>query len=589
MKNGSLENSSIIIIPAHRVNIYKKNIILNGWQWVFLGTDAIMRKTLIEKLWEVNRYYYAQELQDISTESKQNFLDWIAEIGDRQDKSFWWATNIAYKSPMLSDTFLNYCFLLLIRKWIRLGLTKKIIIIENPWLIKACLANFDNQGIHIRKEHFYFSKYFIRQHLISYAKAFLFLLRSIKMWITNKIYCFKYLRQIQGMIKKKIDILICTWIEDRSFKSKDGSFQDPYLGKIKYYYEHLGLKSVTITLPIFPVHLLKKVYESKEIIPSIYFSKFLDIFKSFFKPIFLKWNDDIPNSNGLNLSQLFKSAEIHEKGFLPYAFLQYRTIINLFKNFNVSCNTLLYPFENQPWEKMMLMGMQESRTDCKSIACHIIGIPKFYLNYFLGKNENKKLPQPDIIVSNGQYWAKVLENAGFISRIKNGGSFHFGSKIVSSGKEDRNRENNILVLLSTSLSYSLDLLFYLFRIPNDGKKFLLKPHPDTPEKIIRKYINKIPNNFIFIEGSINDWLGKVNCAIHVGTTAAIECLIHGISVFKYLPERIDLDPLLGMGLDQKIVTDRDTLNFRDRKTPLLLENNLIAEPINEEVWKEVLK
>ncbi len=587
-----MDGPKLTIIDSKNLNISKRYTKEYGWQWSFMGVDPCLREKINNLLGNENRHCYAKELQDVCIEHKQAFLNWIEDVGKRQNNITWWATQIAYKSPYTSDIFLNYCFLALIQRWVKQGVEKRIIIAENPWLIRACLINFNNGYLHILKSNKYFVENWIKQHLIAYKIAISFLFLSIKMWILNKTYAFRYHKQVKNILKNKIDILSCTWIEDRSFKGQDGCFCDPYLGVLKDYYSKMGLKTIVITLPIFPRHLLKKVYQCKEIIPSIYFAKLSDIVKSFFWSIFLILNDEIADCNGLDLKPIFKYEKIQEKGRICYTFLHYLVMSNIFKKQNISCKALIYPFENQPWDRMMIIALRKWQSKPKIIACHNIGVPFFYLNFFLGKNENKFHPQPDVIMSNGEYWGSVLRKAGFSCLIKNGGSLRFSSAFKPEKLDIQRSANtckdNILVLLSNSLNYSLDLLFYLLRSSQNNKNFFIKPHPDITEETIRKHIGKLPNNFIFVSGLMNEWLGKVGWAIHIGTNAAIECMIKGIPVFKYLPERIDLDPLLSTNFKQRVVTDNEVLNFNNEEIFEMPGTNLIAEPFNEIAWNDVL-
>lgn len=271
--------------------------------------------------------------------------------------------------------------------------------------------------------------------------------------------------------------------------------------------------------------------------------------------------------------------------------LHYFASLRIFKEPKISFRILAYPFENQPWDKMMAVAKTESSRRFKMVACHNMGVPHFYMNFFLGKDEAHIHPQPDIIVANGTKWKNILDGAGFSCAVRNGGSIRF--QIHSTKDEESTfcayeRKKNVLVLLSTSLNYSLDLLFYLIRAADPQKTFFIKTHPDTPEKIIRKYIKYFPQNFSFVGGTMEEWMGKVDWAIHVGTTAAIECMMKGISVIKFLPERIDLDPILGLEIDQQVVTDGVRNIFQANGNPNRLDGSLIAEPFNEKIWNDIL-
>lgn len=588
-QSESSEDHNMMIISHKSLDSHRSKILSEKWQWSFFGESAISRELIIKKLGVSTRYCYAPELHEISLRNKDNFINWIARIGSFQDRILWWATNIEYKNPISSDLFLNYCYLLLINEWIKDEVKKRVIIVENPWLIKACQENFHGQSLRIKENHVFFTKSLIQQIILSYGRIFLYLIRLIKVWLTNKVFILKYYRIILKIIKNKTDILIYTWVENRSFRENGNNFSDPYLGKLKDYYAALGLKAITISPPYIPVTLLKKVYKSGEIIPGANFLRIQDIMKSFLKAISMEWVNKIPQSGGLDLSLLFKYSQIQEKGVVCYNYLQYLVMLNIFRKCKISSNLLFYPFENQPWEKMMLMARNKAKSNCRLIACHIASVSPLCLNYFLGEDEKGAHPQPDVIISNNAYWTGIIKKTGFSMPIKDGGSLNSssGRSLAIHISEIEGKGRNILVLLST-LGYSLDLIFYLLRMANDDCKFLLKTHPDIQEGILMKYLGKLPSNFNFIKSPLKECIEKSNFAIHAGTTAALDCLAHGLRVVKYLPERIDLDPLPGMDLNLEEITDKDEIDFTKPITPLINKQVLITEPFNERTWKEVL-
>lgn len=589
----TINTQQLVIINPTNVDTCNNLIKQKSWQWSFMGTDPCLREKIISQLGSENRYCYAEEFQNTCIEQKKPFLDWMANIGKQQDKTLWWATSIAYKSPYASDFFLNYCYLTLIQEWIEQKVKNRVIIIENPWLLKACLNNFDVESVNIIVSTNYFITKWIKHNVCSYGRLLFFLLRSLKMWIVNKIYSLKYHKQITNILKSKIDVLTCTWIENRSFKGKNNKFSDPYLGTLNDYYKKLGLKVATITLPLFPIKLLKKAYSCGEIIPSIYFTRLSDILRSFFKALFLKYDKKIPDKNEFDLTSIVEYEMISEKGGICYTFLHYLSCLNLVKRVDMSCLALIYPFEYQPWDKIMVRAVKHANSKCRVVGYQHGTVSPFNLNYFLGKGEGKIAPQPDMIVSNGEHWKKVLEKSGFVASIKNGGSLRFNPKGESTQTEtlpiSEERKKKVLVILSTSLMYSLDVIYYLLRCSTHDREFLLKPHPDLPVQLIRKYIKRFPDNFRFIDGSMDKWMEQVGWAIHIGSTAAIECMMQGITVFKYLPERVDLDPLLGMDFKQKVLTDKDNLNFQDKVDFDLPDKALIAEPFNKEMWNSILE
>jgi hypothetical protein len=590
-----MNDPNVVIIGPKNILMYENHVCRRGWQWSFMGTDPYLRETIINILGKDNRYCYAKELQNLCLEQKEPFLNWIGTVGERQNNIIWWATNTAYKSAYVSDIFLNYCSLMLIRKWINQDIVKRrIIVVENPWLLKSCLLNFKNDKyVYIVRNYRFFIKNLIKQYAFALIRVILFLTRSLNRWFINKFYSLKYRKLISNKLKNKIDVLICTWIEDRSFKGKENGFSDPYLGNLRDYYVKKGLKVFFLNTPFMSLHVLKKVYQCGEIIPSLYFLRLSDIVKSFFKILFFRWRREIPTASGFNVTPLIEYEMLIEKGRLPYIILTYLIWLKLFKNTKLSFNAIIFPFENQPWDKMMVLAKRQQQAKWRLIGYQHTTIPQLDLKYFLGQGERDFSPQPDYIVSNGKYWESILKDAGFTCPIKNGGSLRY--TLSSSPVKARitsipeGRKKNVLVLLSTSLAYSLDLIHYLLRSSNGDKRFLLRPHPDTPEAVILKYIKEFPNNFTFVGGSMSDSIKQVGSAIHIGTTAAIECMMEGIPVYKYIPERIDMDPLLAMNLKQGTITDGDGLNLDDIGDVELPDKDVIAEPFNEETWESILK
>jgi hypothetical protein len=65
-------------------------------------------------------------------------------------------------------------------------------------------------------------------------------------------------------------------------------------------------------------------------------------------------------------------------------------------------------------------------------------------------------------------------------------------------------------------------------------------------------------------------------------------MMNGIEVIKYVPERIDLDPLLGTDIQQLEVTDKDKFDFGQKTDFPYPDSNIIAEPFNEEAWNKIL-
>src|SRR5438105_164742 len=106
-------------------------------EWCYFGTDLSRLDKVSEILVDGKLISITEELNRIAFDTKQPFLDWIAEIGSRQkDRLNWWASRIASKSPLQADFFLLVCYHRLFRSWVAGGRQSgtRIVVVEDPWL-----------------------------------------------------------------------------------------------------------------------------------------------------------------------------------------------------------------------------------------------------------------------------------------------------------------------------------------------------------------------------------------------------------------------------------------------------------------------
>lgn len=586
-----MELIRFILTDPENVSSFKDLVLEDGWRWVYCGVDSKVRENVKSILGSENRLFYAQDLQKLCLSKKDEFLNWITGWEKNQDQIISHGSLISYKSPLGSDLFLNYCFMLLVQEWTSQD-RKMLIVLENPWMLKACSENFNRSDIRIHQSSRYFLKKYLRNNLFVNLRLLSKVWHSIVLLFYVRLHCLKHNIKYSSELEDNVDVFTCTWIEKRSFK--DEKFFDPYLGNLNTFYEKEGYRTKTLTLPLFPRNLIKNVLLTTNIIPTVYFSRFSDIFYSLYRTFTVNPKRKIDIINGLDLNNLFNSAYKTGVDVLFQSTLNYYCFLRFFKQPSLSFKSLIYPFENQPWDKVMIKAMRDCGKFFKAVGYQHSTISPLLLNYFLGEGEDKIISLPDTIVANGNHWASVLKKARYSCPIENGGSLRFSAGVKrvdhtsgTANSKSRN-EDNVLVLLSASLGYSLDVLYFLINLGYMDKMFLIKPHPDIPEKTIRKKIAHFPENFIFIEGSMEECMSMAGWAVHIGTTAAVECMMKGLTVFKYLPERIDLDPLLGLDIEQRIVTDCDVLDFNYQQTNRV-DDSLIAEPFNKKVWKETLE
>jgi len=595
MNNEFLDQYNIIIMSIN--DKQKIKFLVNGkkWNWVYIGENPFIKLKISKILRDNSNVNYSKEFQRVSLASKGKFIDLVSEIGLDYNQLRWWGTAISCKSPFLSNFFLYFCYITLISEWVRDNVEKRLIIVENPWVLLSCYQNFQRDKVCVILNNWHQCIESFKIYFLSFLKIFIFLFRSISLWLLMKTLFILNYKRLQSILSQDASVLICTYIADYSFNKGENALNDPYFGNLIDFYKRIEVKFDIITMLFIPIHNLIKIYNSKErVIVLSYFLRFGDILKSVYQSVFAKLRK-VSNDKGLNIEEILKHEFILEKYLSCYSFLQYYTWFNAGQRLQKdSYCTLIYFFENQPWEKMMILGLRNSGFSLKIVGYQHTVIPPLLLNYFIGQEESHRMPQPDLIVSNGEYFRSILDGTGYSCRIMNGGSIRFSNinkEIKLLPKSKNNQKIQVLVILSPLLYRSIDLLFFIFRIALKNLEviFQLKSHPDLPCQALKKHIKNMPSNISFVKGRINDLLDKVDFVIHIGGAVAIESLIRKIKTFKYLQERIDLDPLLNVKNDQIEINENDPPSFIFLKEEYeTVNSSIITESFNEEFWKELV-
>lgn len=547
--------------------------------WTYFGSNSHIKQKIISKLSQKNRIYYSSEFNDIALNYKQHYLDWIAELAKNQNQKIWWATILSYKNPMASDHFQNFCYLLLLKKWLGNEKNNIYIFIDDIYLLKAILDNFSRQVLIKNKLKYRFRKIF---QALNHYRSLIYLLYDN----AKKIRLYKSIMKKEIKVKniqnKKIDILIRSWLVDLSFSNNQ--FEDVYLKKLYPYLKSRDKSYLTMDFchkillkQNDPIDILKK----QNIIFPLFLLSIKDLFISFYQSLTFRCKKSNKKIDTINLNFLLDEQNNNRKLELFDYLVYYQLCKKLIKSKFIEFDTLITVFENQPYDLMLIKAIKELNYPCKIIAYQHTTIPPLFLNFFLGKDEHKLKPQPDYILCNGEYWLEILENAGYSCHIQNGGSLRY-DKIEETNKTT----DSIIVLLSYDLSQSLDLLNYMNN-SNLDYSFHIKPHPTTDENLYRKLIPNLGSNFTFISGNLNILLKEYKWVIHVGTSANVEALLSGSNVIKYLPEKIDLDPLLDSQYKQIIISeDKEFLLNNVQNENIHLLN---FEKLNETSWDQIIK
>lgn len=563
----------------------------------------------------------AEGLHRAAGELKQPFADWIAAIGSQQRNPVnWWCARLASRSPLQTDAFLLLCCVRLITGWVRGDAPPgqaRILVVGDPWLWctlkSACVGiptvRFAGAGTcHLVVEA---ASWWLRMPLAA-GRACLW---GVLSWGLARWYWPRANDPDWGQERKAV--LLYTWIVPRCF-SVSGAFQDPYTGRLADILQRRGEPIVRLTPLKIGIRngLLRRLRSVKT--PCLISPRALRL-ADVLRASVVRWRidgwDQLQTFEGMPCRLLLWRELLHEWGsveFGGYA-LWYLTLTRLAKRYGRHVHTVIYPFENQPWEKLLCLAFRQEAPWVRLIGYQHACVTPFLLNYQLGRGEPAFAPLPDHIVATGELSLQLLKEGGFpTKRLANGGAFRYEHLLTASAPGRlRSREGSsyrVLVALPLSrfvggsLLRDLVELFPQPRLNGAGHttvRFIVKGHPQLPVAVLTQGRGMLPAWFEVTERPLHELLREADLLLCAPPTASRwEAAMIGVPVLRYQGAWIDMDAAEPMNGERVALCSKNQLKAA---MTFLLTQAASAEdesarargdrafsPVNEQVWMELM-
>ena len=599
----------IIVLHARDVKRALTKVANRPFAWLYLGQDISQREDISQVLGKGKRHLIGDLLQKVAHHEKQPFLDFIAELGLQQkNKPHWWASSIAYKSPLASDFFLLWCYVAMFEKvcleekWD--GEKPLLVFVEDRWLYrhlwKRCKENGSSLSFLSRKS--ILPELF---KLIAWGIAVrgYFLLRTV--WQRWQAKGAGSKKKVLNLASGEDNIYIYSWVRDRFFK-ENGEFESPYFGRLPRFMNDNGRNVVYITQSFLTPTLKRRCLNQGDF-KFIFLDDYINLWSIVRSSLSIF---SISSFAGSPLKNLLLREIAREFPSFPVNILQYVAFRRCLKEIKQERTTIIYPFENQPWDKMLCMVAEESDKDIKLIGYQHSMVSLLLLNYFLGAGESSIMPLPDCIVTSGEYTLNLLKNAGYgETELVNGGTLRYEYLYKTEKRLIKKDETSEVVLVAMAYSRNLteELLISLFNafidLTKEEIRFVVKFHPEVPLESLKIKLPFWPAHFQKTYKPISEVLKEVDLVIYSSSTVGLETLFYGVPVVRYRSKHIiDLDPL--DAFDEGIIKSCSEDNIRqivlstlrERTNCLAQQPALSAEslnrffsPVDEDVWRQIVK
>jgi hypothetical protein len=384
------------------------------------------------------------------------------------------------------------------------------------------------------------------------AKSFLLL---IKISIKKSLLCFSTLPNRS----KNYESLIKTMSYSSSFEGD--FFEDPFLGELS--------KKITQEQSSFIIvdHLGPFFRDYKKI------RSFEGVFH-FYQ--FLKWRDILIISLSILKKAFYKTKKYEDKSaqFIEDNFsneiishwsifhlLYYKAFLNIFDSYKFS--HLYSTYENNNWEKMMMLAKRECNSSFKVIAHQHVPISESALNYFPGTRELELLP--DYIVTTGDIPRDILSSniEADTTRFKEG----CGLRFKKTSQSTANKDKIVLAALDGTEEAKVVLLFLYQNkdyLEQQGYAVIVRYHPIFGHKKMKPYLPfEIEKDTLWKISSVGlkEDLERSSIVSYWGSTVGFEALGNNkpIICVRGESEFLSNDPLWGIRYHKWHVTENDPI------------------------------
>jgi hypothetical protein len=536
---------------------------LTGKPLVYLGYEfEIKRKLLIG---DCLFYDISELLENVVDNLKFDFIDYVTNLGqDQKDISVWWSTKLASKSNFQTDFYSRLCMLEVANELLKKHLTINVVC-NDPQIFNLIRLNLETKSLLINRLNAFFKNFQAR-----------FIL-NIKL-LPRRVYFilghYKYSKKAKSLLVHEIGNskinYIYSWIENRTF-DKDGNFNEIYLKGLS------DFKAKDPFMTFCPNSTKIEYYHRLNLIQ--HKATGLAVFSRKFYPFklinkFVRFNLNL-KFNSYNLKNILSYENLIENSYASFLTIRkdYESWLDFFAS---ASGNLFYPFENQPWEKIMLLAARKNNTQVKTIGYHHISIHKMLLSNYSTEKELTYLPLPDILITNSQtnlvhYKAQFKEK----THVMDGGAL----RAPVMNKLSQRKTNVIGVMLSTMRTSTMELIYNLINNNIKSYKFLVKPHPDLPVDD-----SEFPENVMLYKDSLDTFYASVDAVVYSNSTAGIEAYSLGLPVFRFVTQVIDFK---SGELDFSPIAIKSYEEITNYNLTKEKQRNVFS-PINLSLWEEVL-
>ncbi len=516
-------------------------------EWIFFSRDYSHRVAWEKALGVEQKIIYKTQLTEISYAMRDEFVEFMAELGKPHWKHWeWWITPLANRSMAISSLYLYLCYLEVLKETLHHREKPLIIVLESQLLGEIIYHHFKEQIDRVIGFNRSIAKKIKKitgdtGHFIL-AWGYFFLTSLIKRRIAKKSRTKNHPKPEYVFDPNHVIIHSC--LSDTCFR-EDGSFKDLYFTGLTSYLSEHGFKVSTF---VWLYNVQKKSFkeainwlrshQDSFLMPEDYFSLWDDI-KSFFilqKSTWFKLNQKKCIYRGINVRPLLKHEQRKQKINTSLVFFTNQaSMFKKWKKLGYSIKYSLMLWEHKYCEVPIVVGLKKHYPECTTFAYQPGAlIPKLlFANYKITKEEFTHSPHADFGLVNSLSNLEFLSREGFsLSYLKLSPAFRYKylENSTNQNMQADQEKNGILLVLPLMYNTAYELLklcFEAFQCSN--YTIWVKYHPAMNFQLLKDELShEWPKQFKVIEGLMSEWLDQSKIVIVNESGSMVESIYHNI-------------------------------------------------------------
>ena len=529
-----------------------------GWRWAYLGEDFPRALEVAGAVGSrARRLGVGEALREFTPVAARDLVEALSFLRDGDNALDWWTDSLSERNPYLSPLIRECTLLRVVEKWLA-GSGPLLLFVEGEALRGVICRMGHDQGWRVVDAAGWTGRVrsVLRSALRRVGGPTLFLLLGLLRLLQRRL---SGRWGIDGTPQKPPDTLCFSFVGREAFSGSSRGI-DPYWGPLLPWLRDQGhriaLVPVSVGRPLPPTLVIRLLARRgvAVVLPEDHL-RVRDY-------LWAAWHGVLAGRRplrtvsfaGIDIRPLCAEERTRHAGSLrlPLTLLHYRIGLRLAQGFP-GLRACLYPFENQVWERALLMGLRKGCADLQAVGFQHSTIGPVEMNYFPAKNDWRDLPLPDRLICHGERFRQVLEGAGYpSSQLAIGGSLRYPHLLTATPSErhtvGEEQPASVLVLLSIVLAEAAEVLWKVEKglAGMPGVRLVVRAHPFMPLPRVLAALGRshLPRGFEEGAGSLEQLLVGAACVVYRDTSAAFEAAVRGIPCVYVASEvTVDNDPL----------------------------------------------